>query len=209
MSKDTKPRGYIEKFLVIDCETTGLAYGSDDPSYDPTTGKSYQAVSWGLIVADAFTLKPIETLYVEIKWNGESEWDMRAQQIHGLTLEYLEANGMTEEDAVVEIASLILKHWGPDSPVHLGGHNVATFDRYFFRRLMRSQGIEIKLGNKYIDSNSVGFSTFGTHNSDDLFEAVGLPDRDPNKHNALVDAENTLTTLRTVKQLFNACLEGK
>lgn len=207
MSQDKKPRGYIERFLVVDCETSGMVYGTDDPSYDPVTGETYQSVSWGLVVADALTLMPIERLYVEIKWNGESKWDMRAQAIHGLTLPHLEANGMSEEDAVVEIASLILKYWGPDSPVHLGGHNVATFDLFFLRRLLRSQGIEIRFGNKYIDSNSVGFATFGTHNSDDLFSMVGCTDR--GDHNALEDAENTLTALRTIKQLFNACLEGR
>lgn len=207
MSEDKKPRGYIEKILIVDSETTGMAYGCDDPSYNPTTGETYQAVSWGMIVADAFTLKPIERLYVEIKWNGESVWDPRAQAVHGLSLDYLEENGMSEEDAVVEIASLILKYWGPDSPVHLGGHNVATFDLPFLRRLLRSQGLEIKFGHKYIDSNSVGFTTFGTHNSDDLFEAVGCATR--GDHNALEDAENTLTALRTIKQLFNACMEGR
>lgn len=209
MTANNKPRGFIEKFMVIDCETSGMAFGSDDPSYDPVSGKTYQSVSWGLVVADAFTLEPIEKLYVEIKWNGESEWNASAQSIHGLTLEYLEANGLSEEEAVVEIASLILKHWGPDSPVHLGGHNVATFDLPFLRRLLRSQGLEIKFGNKYIDSNSIGFATFGTHNSDDLFATVGCPDRDPNKHNALTDAENSLQAMRTIKQLFNACLEGR
>lgn len=209
MTTYAKPRGYIEKFMVVDCETSGMAHNCDDPSYNPTTGDTYQAVSWGLIVADAFTLEPIEKMYVEIKWNGESEWSAKAQSIHGLTLEYLETNGVSEEEAVVEIASLILKHWGPDSPVHLGGHNVATFDLPFLRRLLRSQGLEIKFGNKYVDSNSIGFSTFGTHNSDDLFAMVGCPERDPNKHNALVDAENSLQAMRTIKQLFNACLEGK
>lgn len=204
-----KPRGYIEKILIADSETTGMAYGSDDPSRDPVTGKTYQAVAWGFIVADAATLEPIEKLYVEIKWNGESEWDPRAQAVHGLSLEYLEQNGLTEEDAVVAIASLILKYWGPESPVHLGGHNVATFDLPFLRRLLRKFGIEIKFGHKYVDSNSVGLVTFGTHNSDDLFEAVGCPTRDPNKHNALTDAEHTLTALRTIKQLFNACMEGR
>lgn len=209
MTANTKPRGYIEKLLVIDSETSGMALGSDDPSFDPSTGETYQSIAWGLIVADAFTLEPVEKLYVEIKWNGESVWSAKAQAIHGLSLEHLEEHGVSEEEAVIAIASLILKYWGPDSPVHLGGHNVATFDLPFLRRLLRSQGLEIKFGHKYVDSNSIGFATFGTHNSDDLFEAVGCPARDPHKHNALVDAENSLEAMRTVKQLFNACLEGR
>ena len=207
MSTDKKPAGYMERILIVDSETSGMAFNSDDPSIDSVTGKTYQSVSWGLIVADASTFQPIERLYVEIKWNGESVWDTRAQAVHGLTLDYLEENGMSEEDAVVAIASLILKYWGPDVSVSLGGHNVGTFDLPFLRRLMRSQGIEIKFAHRHVDSSSVGLATFGTFTSDGLFEAVGIEAR--GKHNALDDAEHSLTALRTVKQLFNACLEGK
>lgn len=197
----------MEQILVVDCETSGMSFSSDDPSHNPTTDETYQSVSWGLIVADATTFEPIERLYVEIKWNGESEWSSKAQEVHGLSLEYLEANGMTEEDAVVAIASLILKYWGPDSAVSLAGHNVGTFDLPFLRRLLRSHGIEIKFAHRHVDSSSVGLATFGTFTSNGLFEAVGCEAR--GKHNALDDAENSLTALRTVKQLFNACLEGR
>lgn len=207
MSTDNKPAGYMERILVVDSETSGMAFNSDDPSIDSVTGETYQSVSWGLIVADASTFQPIERLYVEIKWNGESVWDPRAQAVHGLTLDYLEENGMSEEDAVVAIASLILKYWGPDASVSLGGHNVGTFDLPFLRRLMRSQGIEIKFAHRHVDSSSVGLATFGTFTSDGLFEAVGIEAR--GKHNALDDAEGSLTALRTVKQLFNACMEGR
>lgn len=206
MTQTKHPPGYMEKILVVDCETSGMAFNSDDPSIDAVTGQTYQSVSWGLIVADAMTLQPVEKLYVEIKWNGVSKWESKAQAVHGLTLDYLEVNGMSEEDAVVAIASLILKYWGPTGAVSLGGHNVGTFDLPFLRRLLRSQGIDINFAHRHVDSSSVGFVTFGTFTSDELFEAVGIQSR--GKHNALDDAEHSLTAMRTVKQLFNACLEG-
>lgn len=206
MTQNTKPRGYIENVLFLDAETTGIAFSSTDPSFDPVSGDTYQAVSFGLIVANAKTLKPVEQLYVEIKWNGKSKWDKRAEAVHGLSLAYLEENGMDEEDAVVAIASLILKYWGPESPVCLGGHNVATFDKFFLNRLMSSHGIALRYGSKTIDTNAIGFATFGTHNSDDLFAMVGCPDRDPAKHNALTDAQNALTAVRVVRQLFTRCV---
>lgn len=208
MTTDKKPRGYVEFVCFIDAETSGIAMGADDPSFDPVTGDTYQAVSFGVIVANANTLKPIEELYVEIKWNGESKWDKRAEAVHGLSLAYLEENGVDEEEAVFQIASLFLKYWGPDSPICLGGHNVATFDRFFLRRLLRKHGIEVKLAPKSIDTNSVGFATFGTHNSDDLFALVGCPDRSQG-HNALQDARNALQAVRTVRSLFTRCLEGQ
>lgn len=206
---DKKPRGYIEKFLVIDAETSGMAFNEDDPSYNSKTGETYQAVSWGLIVASAQTLKPIEELYVEVKWDGESKWEKRAEQVHGLSLAYLEKNGVSSEDAAVQIGSLILNHWGPDSPVHLCGHNVMTFDAYFLRRHLRMHGLNPRIANKSIDTNAIGFATFHTHNSDDLFEAVGLPERDPGKHNALDDARNALQAVRVVRTLFTQCIDGK
>lgn len=202
-----KPRGYIDRVLFIDAETSGLAYSSKDPSYDEATGETYQAVSWGMVVADAKTLKAIDKLYVEIKWNGESTWSKEAQKVHGLSLKYLEQNGITEEEAVVEIAGLILKHWGTDGVVCLGGHNVATFDKFFLVRLLEQFGITIKFGSKTIDTNAIGFAVFATHNSDDLFETVGLPPRDPEKHNSLVDADNARRAVLAVRQLAAQCLD--
>ena len=204
----TKPRGHFDLILAIDCETTGLAYGSDDPSYNAATKQSYQAISWGLIVVEAARMKTIEELYVEVQWDGKSECMASAEKIHGLSREYLAKNGKTPEEAVELIANLILDYWGPSSPISLLGHNVTTFDRMFLLRAMREQGIEIKLGNRHIDTFSVGFCTFGTFNSDELFEAVGLPDRDPNNHNALVDAQNAVAAVRSTRAIFQHALEG-
>lgn len=208
MTSDKKPRGYIEKALFIDCETSGLAYNNDDPSFDPITNKTYQAVSFALAVVNAQTLDIIEELYVEIKWDGVSVWDKRAQAVHGLSLEHLEENGLDEEDAVVAIASLILKYWGPESPVCLGGHNVATFDKYFLQRLLRKHGIEVRFGSKAIDTNSIGFAVFGTHNSDDLFELVGIV-RDPENHNALDDVRACVKAVKMVRQISKRCFDGE
>lgn len=202
----TKPRGYFDYFLSVDCETSGMAFNEDDPSINTKTGQVYQSVSWGLVVVDATTLKTVEELYLEIKWDGESEWDKRAEKVHGLSLAYLEENGMTSEDAVVAIAGLILKYWGPDVPVCLAGHNVQTFDLWFLKRLLRSQGIEIKFGNRHIDTNSIGFGVYQTYNSDDLFDTVGCAKRD--KHNALDDARNVVRAIRVTRSLANECFGG-
>lgn len=201
-----KPRGYFEYLLVIDSETTGIAIGCDDPSYNPNTGDTYQAISWGVAVADARTLKPIEQLYVEVKWDGVSKWTREAEKVHGLSIEYLEENGVEPEVAVEQIASLILKYWGPANSIVTLGHNVATFDVWFLKRLMRSHGINLRFGNRHVDSFSLGFGSFGSFNSDDLFEQAGLPVRDTNKHNALDDALYSLESVRIAKMLFGTVL---
>lgn len=201
----TKPNGFFQTLLAFDCETSGLAYNSDDPSYDKDTGKTYQAISWGFIVADAVTLLPIEKLYIELKFNDENEWAMEAQNIHGLSRDYLNEHGMEEEEAVVKIASFVMKHFGPTSCIHPLGHNV-QFDIWFLKRLMRKFDINLKFGNRVIDTNSLGFATFETFTSNQLFEAAGLPER--KKHNSLEDIEMTLESARRIKMIFNAGLEA-
>lgn len=207
MSKvEGKPRGYFQYLLAFDCETTGLAFNTDDPSI------GHQPVSWGLIVADAETLKPIEELYVEIKWNEESKkrrqenpsFGKKAEQIHGLTYEYLEQNGISEEEAVVQILNLIVKHWGTDVSVRTLGHNGTTFDLPFFRAMLRRHDFELKFGNRHYDTNTVGFVNFGTYTSDDLFDAVGFDTRE--NHNALEDARMALEAARIIRTIFRSVL---
>lgn len=203
MAKKVSPFNMI---LVIDSETSGIAFGSDDPSYDPKTGNTYQAVSWGLIVARADNFTPIEELYVEVKWDGVSDWQPAAERVHGLSKEYLAKHGKTSEEAVQLIANLILDYWGPDGVVCLMGYNVATFDIFFLRRLLREHGIEIKFGYRSADLFSAGFTTFGTQTSDELFEIVGLPPRDDHNHNALTDAQNTLKSAEVIRTIFKSAV---
>ena len=194
-----KPRGYFEKFLAIDCETTGLCFNGDDPS------EGHQALSWGIIVADAKTLKPIEELYVEIQWDGESQWSDRAQKIHGMSKQYLEENAMTEEDAVVAIGTLIAKHFGTDNKLCCLGHNVATFDVPFLKRMFRKHNIDLRFGNRHIDTSTIGFVNWETFNSDDLFELMGNDAR--GDHNALDDAHMSLEAARKTRSLFKSLFD--
>jgi DNA polymerase III epsilon subunit-like protein len=200
----SNPRGYNKYYLVCDTETSGLAYGQDDPSFDPATGHTYQAVSVGMIVVDSDTLTPIEKLYVEIKWDGVSEWSKSAEKIHGLSMLYLEDNGMDADEAVATILEMLIKYWGTDSPITMIGHNPASFDIWFLKRLVRSVGIELKFASKQIDTNSLGSIVLRTHNSDDLFQLVGCAER--GEHNALTDAEQALQVCKTLRIMGDNCL---
>lgn len=202
-----KPRGYFEFILAMDCETTGVAVNCDDASYDPVTKKEYQAISWGMVVADAQTLKPVEKLYLEVQWNGVSEWDPRAEAIHGLSKEHLQKHGLTEVEAVEAIGSLIMKYWGPTISIRTLGHNVATFDLCFLKRLFRRHGIELAFGSRHVDTSTIGFVNWNVFNSDDLFDIVGLQKR--GKHNSLEDALMSLETARITRMLFERCIDGQ
>lgn len=196
---DKKPRGYFENILALDTETTGVAIGQLDPT-TRADGEYYQMVSAGFIIADVKTFKPIDKLYVEIKWNGESRWESRAEGVHGLSKKYLEKNALSEEDAVVEIGQFLLKHYSPESDLRLLGHNVATFDRYFLSHLFERHGIKLKFGNRHIDSFALGMTLLEAYNSDDLFEALGMQARE--SHNAMEDTEMTLKAVRMMKKMF-------
>ena len=199
------PKGYFQKILAMDCETSGMSFEDVDPTVEQATGKSYQSVSWGFVVADAATFKPLEELYLEIKWNGVSEWSAKAESIHGLSKEYLNDNGITEEEAVIHIYDLFSRHWGPDSLIKTLGHNIASYDLYFLKALLRKFGVNYKFGNRHVDMNGIGLVCWQTYTSDQLFEAVGLLDR--NKHNALEDAKMSLESARRTRILFDKVLK--
>lgn len=212
-----KPRGYFEYVLAVDCETTGLCFKNPDndesPVYNPTTGERHQALSWGFIVARADDFSTVEELYLEVKWNEESlqqrlnnpSFGVGAEKVHGLTFQYLEENGISEEEAVLRIGELILKYFGPENAIKLLGHNVHLFDLAFLRDLFKRHGIPLKFGNRHYDTNSAAFMTFKTWNSDELFEQVGFDAR--NDHNALDDIKMTLEAARVIRLIFQKALQ--
>ena len=177
---------------------------------DPSVG--YQAVSWGLIVADAVTFKPLDELYIELKWDRKSQWTDDAQKVHGLSVEYLDKNGLTNEQVACAIGNLIHKHWPPTSDfsfqrnVRCLGHNVATFDIWFMRQLLDEFHIMFPTGSRFIDTSSIAFSTFGCFTSTEAFELLGLT---RTKHNALEDARASLEFVRTVRVLCDSLLNGE
>jgi len=159
-------------------------------------------------VAERTTLKPIEELYVEIKWNEASkaareanpEWGKGATSIHGLTYQHLEENGIAEEEAAVQIANMIIKYWGPSTAIKTLGHNVHMFDIPHLRATLRRHGIDPPIGSRHYDSNSIGFIT-GAYTSDALFDVMGFDTRE--SHNSLEDAKKALESCRRIKVLWD------
>ena len=198
-----KPKGYFKYILAFDLETTGLVRG-EHPCRDYKTDECYQIVSGGFIVADSHTLKPIEKLYVEIKWNRESIWAKGAERVHGLSVEYLDENGLTEEEAVLEIGKFILKYFGPKDYVNVLGHNIGTFDVPFLRDLFGRFDVPLNISHRFADTNAIGFCALETYTSDELFEVLGFEKR--SEHNALDDAEYALRAARVIRNIFNKAI---
>lgn len=207
MKKPTKQQ--TPKYgLCIDWETSGAVWGGD-------SSKEYQGLSYGAIVFDANTFEEIEKIYVEIKYNPKWKWSAEAEAIHGMSQKYLEENGVSQEDAAMKLAELILKYWGPDSKVMFMGHN-AEFDRRFTNQLLNEIEIEfsvekqtkftswIQLHHVILDTSPLGFVAVGLFKSDLLFAKMGFEDR--GDHNALQDAEQTLATAKAIRELVTIAL---
>ncbi len=191
-----KPQGWFDKFLVIDCETTGLNFDHSNP--DITDG--YQSVSWGLIVSDMKTMKPLDELYVEIKWDGESKWHHKAEQVHGLSKAYLEEHGLDSEEAAVEIAQFIGTHFGVSETIICMGHNVARFDIPFLKKLLLKHDFPFSFSHRCLDSSSLAAMTIGSFTSQGMFDELGIKRGDV--HNALEDSRATLQACRIIRKMF-------
>jgi DNA polymerase III epsilon subunit-like protein len=197
--------------LCIDWETSGADFGKDSSQH-------YQGLSFGAVVFKTEDFTIVEEMYQEIKFNGSKwEWSEDAEKIHGLTQEYLEQNGVSQEDAAIALAELILKYWGPENKVMFLGHN-PEFDIRFTNQLMNQIEIEfsvekktdftswIQLHHVVLDTSAAGFITTGIYKSDLLFEKMGFAERD--KHNALEDARQTVMTCAILRELTKIGMES-
>lgn len=195
--------------LCIDWETTGAVWGGD-------SSKEYQGIQLGAIVFSTADFKPVETLKLNIKYEGTKyKWSPQAEAIHGLTQDYLELTGITQEEAAIELGTLITKYWAGDSKVMFLGHNPG-FDQRFTNQLMQTIGIEfsteratasegwIQLHHVMLDTSALGFVTLGLFKSDLLFEKIGFEDRA--EHDALQDALQTLETCAVIREVVNGVL---
>lgn len=192
----------FDKFLAIDLETSGMSFQNDDPS----NNYEYQIVSIGLIVSNPNTYSEDAILYREIKWNGTSEWNAKAESVHGLSKEYLEESGTDEEDALIDIVEFIMEHFDSTRPIVLMGHNVVSFDKPFFKALLKKYGVSLKFSHRAIDSFPVGLLVVNAYDSNELFDKMGFPPR--KDHNALEDIRYTLRAFKGIKGIMDEVLDG-
>ena len=195
-----KPKTQPKFGLAIDWETSGSDWNNPEGSHI-----KYQGLSFGAIVFDAETFEEIEEVYVEIKFDADKySWDMGAQKVHGLTREYLEANGIEREEAAVILAELIIKYWGPEGRVMFLGHNI-DFDIKFTKQLLGDFGIPLNKHHVQLDTSGTGMIALGIFKSDQLFEALGFEKR--GEHNALQDVKMTLETCKIFRALMTYAAE--
>lgn len=183
--------------LVLDVETTGSTFAT----YEETFQK-FQAIQFGAIVANSTTFEEVASLEFLVKFDPKYQWSQEAENIHGITKDRLEAEGLEDEEAAATLAEFILTHFGT-SKVMFVGHN-PWFDIEAMRQLLEKHGVMPDLHHVVLDTSALGFITCGKYKSNDLFEFF-LGGRSE-KHGALDDARMTLTVVRTVRQIMNEAL---
>lgn len=186
--------------LLIDWETSGADFGTD-------SSVNYQGLAYGAIICDTDTWEPVETLYRELHFDETKyKWTDGAEKIHGMSREYLLANGVSREEGLADLMELLMKYFAPGSKILLAGHNVG-FDADFTSQLFRDFGVPIVFHHVLVDTSGLSFVLTGEYKSDIVFEILGGIDK-RNLHNALEDASATLAVLRNAKQIFTAGLNA-
>lgn len=177
--------------LAIDWETSGFSL--------PNFAEKHQGISFGAIVFDFATYSPIDAIYKEIVFDETRYlWEDKAEKIHGLSRQYLKENGVSQQEAAIELGNLVIKYFS-DTDIILLGHRVA-FDEAFTDQLMNSIDIKLPFHDVKIDTASLGLFAYGIPKSDDLFKHVGLPVRA--QHNALEDVAYALQTAQHIKSFI-------
>jgi oligoribonuclease (3'-5' exoribonuclease) len=184
--------------LAIDWETSGYSV--------PEYAKFHQGISVGVIIFDCQSLDPIESLYLEIKFDEKKyKWDPGAERVHGLSREHLRTAGIPQEEAATVLCNLIVKYIGTDD-VMLLGHRV-HFDRAFTEQLTKSIGVDLSYHPNTIDSCSMAIALMEMAKSEDVFQTLGMPPRQ--EHNALEDIMYTLLSVKRMKDLFFKGIEAE
>lgn len=184
--------------LVIDFETSGSTFGT----YEETFSR-YQGLSFGAVIANSTTFEPVKTIYQEIKFDPKYEWSDEAEKIHGLSREYLNEHGASNEEAAANLAEFILGTFGTGKVMVLG-HNI-WFDIEAMRQLLEPHGVMPDIHHVVLDTSPAAFIAIGKYKSNDVFEFFTGKVRD-GSHNALDDALMALETVRNMRAMFNQAL---
>jgi DNA polymerase III epsilon subunit-like protein len=179
--------------LAIDWETSGYS--------TPDYAAEHQGISFGAVIYDIETFEPVDVMYREIKFSDKYKWEAGAEKVHGLSREHLESAGISQEEAAIDLASMVLKYLGTDKVVLLG-HRV-YFDEAFTKQLLNTVDMSIEFDPIRIDSAAISLAFLNMTRSDIIFETMGYPAR--KEHNALDDI---LMTLGTIRQLKGYLIDG-
>lgn len=210
----TYSRFHPGKFsLWADWETSGADF---DNGFENTFTR-FQGLQVGFVIADNETLEEVDSLKVTFKFDPGYEWQDGAEKVHGLSREFLEANGVTQEEGLATMIEFIVKYFGDEvihvldgqqksfsKKVQVGGHNI-DFDIAATQALFKKFGLRLSIHHVKMETSGAAFIAIGEYKSNKVFEFFGGEKR--GNHDALDDARLALAAARGIRELCAAALE--
>jgi DNA polymerase-3 subunit epsilon len=168
-----------ERILFIDTETGGI-----NPDVD-------SLLSIGLVCWENGEILAKKEIFIKHK---EYHIVKRAQSINGITEEFLEKYGITEEMAINELLDFCKLNFSFNNRITIAGHNI-SFDVNFLKKLFKNNNLSFSkyFSHRFIDTASIlMFLSYanklpnGIISSSEAFKYYGIYIE--NRHSAVEDA---------------------
>lgn len=195
------------KYLVIDLETSGIRPWEN------------AIIQIGALALDS-ELDIVASFNKFVKFPENKKWDLEAAKVHGLTVEFLEKNGINHESLGSEFLSFVKDNF-KDKPILIG--QFLPFDYSFldmvFEEAFPDTGLfQNVLSRNFIDTKSLAsfynllkdiegspsmFVETSLSKPSGLIDTLGLKRQDYNSHDALGDCMATRDVLLKLVDLVN------
>lgn len=183
--------------VCIDWETSGADFKSKTVLEQT---QKYQGISLGVVVFRLDTFEPVDTLYLLRKFDDTRyQWQDAAERVHGLSREYLAANGGDDVTVITQLFDFLSRYVNIRKNIILLGHNT-DYDYWYLYQLLAPHGVMPDISRTRLDTSCMGVIGFGLHRSEDIFRCLGMPPR--TQHNALEDSLYTVKSAQIMRQIM-------
>lgn len=191
-------------YLSIHVETTGLNWDTDK-----SINEGYSIVTIGATICDKnFNKVDDKIIFIDNELSNKE----LAPEYNGITQEFLNGEGISEEDAVIEFANFILKHFSPDDNIVCLGQNVQSFCMPFLKELLHKYEVYINFSCNTLDVFSLTTPTLGELSIKEILEVFGKvedlpPSYQQEEYACLLKTFAFIETFRRIKKQWNRMIE--
>lgn len=184
-------------YLGIHVETTGI-----DQSTDTEITNGHSIVALALVVCDKnFNRVDDKIIFID---NDAPEIGTRW---HGISKSFLDEEGVSEEDAILEFANFILEHFSPEDNIVCLGQNPHSFALPFLKKLLYKNEVYINFSTNSLDLFSLTTPTMGELSIREVIDIFGDVDDLPpfyqqREYACLMKAISFVETFRRLKKAW-------
>lgn len=189
-------------YLSVHVETNGL-----NNEVDKSITEGHEIVSIGVAVCDKeFKLIDSKIIFIDnnLEDTGET-WNKISKQ-------FLQDEGVSEEDAVVEFADFILQYFDPDDNIVTIGQNPHAFALPFLKKLLYKYEVYIRFSSNSLDLFSLTTPTIGEMSIREIIDIFGKVDNLPpffqqQEYACLLKAITFIQTFRRIEKTWMKILK--